>query len=39
MTIPHLVAHRGFMDQYPENTLVSEREPVDNFTRFFGFDD
>ncbi|MCW9013697.1 MAG: glycerophosphodiester phosphodiesterase family protein [Gammaproteobacteria bacterium] len=22
MAIPHLVAHRGFMDQYPENTLI-----------------
>jgi len=30
----------GYADNsLPENTLVSEREPVDNFTKFFGFDD
>jgi len=30
----------GYADNsQPENTLVSEREPVDGFTKFFGFDD
>lgn len=30
----------GYADNsLPENTLVSEREPVDTFTKFFGFDD
>jgi nitroreductase len=29
----------GYADNsLPENTLVSEREPVDNFTKFFGFE-
>ena len=23
MAIPHLVAHRGLMESYPENTLIS----------------
>ena len=30
----------GYADNSkPENTLISERAPVDNFTKFFGFDD
>jgi nitroreductase len=29
----------GYADNsLPQNTLVSEREPVDNFTKFFGFE-
>ena len=36
--IPHLVAHRGFMKAFPENTLLSITEAIRQGARFVEFD-
>ncbi len=38
MTIPHLVAHRGHMEQYPENTLVGLEAALQCGADFIEFD-
>ena len=38
MTIPHLVAHRGQMDHYPENTLISLEAALQCGASYIEFD-
>ncbi len=38
MTIPHLVAHRGFMEHYPENTLLALEAALQCGARYLEFD-
>jgi len=38
MAIPHLVAHRGFMESYPENTLISLESALLCGASFLEFD-
>ncbi|MFW2371988.1 MAG: glycerophosphodiester phosphodiesterase family protein [Gammaproteobacteria bacterium] len=38
MTIPHLVAHRGQMEHYPENTLVSLEAALECGAKYIEFD-
>lgn len=38
MTIPHLVAHRGHMEHYPENTLVALEAALQCGARYIEFD-
>lgn len=38
MTIPHLVAHRGQMEHYPENTLVALEAALECGARYIEFD-
>lgn len=38
MTIPHLVAHRGLMEIYPENTLISLESAILSGAHYVEFD-
>jgi len=38
MAIPYLVAHRGLMERYPENTLVSLESALDSGASYLEFD-
>ena len=38
MAIPHLVAHRGLMESYPENTLISLESALLSGARYLEFD-